>query len=193
MSIPVQIIKDSEVTRIVQSNQGEQFFEIQVQTFLADLDFQNDIVGCSRLLLYYEFENGWFDWSLAKLDKSHKKCNGFKTFSSTQKKMISGESMINDFLKETYFYVSNTKMVYFILMAPTHIYFKEFTESYSTFAKGLKMLLLHLGEQMENLEEGRYIKQPKKIPIGKEVNRRFFIGQLDVKCVIFLANLLVPK
>jgi len=170
----VQIVKDSEVTRIIQLNQGEQLFEIQIQVFLVDLYFPKDIVGCSRLLLSYEFENGWFGWSLAKLDKSDKKCDAIKKFSSTRKKIISGETVIDDFLKETYFYVSNSKMVYFILIAPTCIYFKEFTQCYCTFAQGIQMLLTHFEEQFDNIKEGRYINQPKKIPIGGEVDRRFF-------------------
>jgi hypothetical protein len=166
----VQIVKDSEVTRIIQLNQEEQLFEIQIQVFLVDLYFQNGKMGCARLFLYYELENGWFGWDFNKLDE-----DDIKTISNAKNKKISGETIINNILKGTYFFVSNTKIVYFDLVAPTHIFFKEFTERYSTLAQGRQVVLIHLEERLDNLKQGgEYINLPQEILIGKAVDRRFF-------------------
>jgi hypothetical protein len=168
-----KVVTDSEVTKVIQINQGKQVFKMQIQMFLVDLHFQDGTVGCARLFLYYEFENGWFVWSLSKLDE-----DDIETISSIQDQMIFGETIINNLLKKAYFYVSNAKMIRFSLMGPTNIYFKEFTQRYSTFTQGRQIVLDYLENRLDslwnNLEKGRYLNWSKEILIGEAVDRRFF-------------------
>ncbi|HIE02858.1 MAG TPA: hypothetical protein EYP59_21680 [Thiotrichaceae bacterium] len=156
----IEIIDGSEENLTIQRKRNGFISEIQIRAIELNVHSPNVNLIHLAMIFVYEPETGLFGWEYYELSDSK------------QNDSLLAISKIELFLEERYIYISNTRIVFFILpIPPGAIWINEFTKKYATNDEAYQECFsILLADKPREIEGEKVLNTP----LWKHVKRRFF-------------------